>query len=103
MDTLERIHWLLPDPQGSDMNTDYNNVIYIFDPTFVVTYIIQTNIRKVIRWAVRLCVKNYTCIHIKGPYNVGADLLGRWSSKTPTICRVVHISELPSSPAEDFE
>ena len=103
MATLGRMHWLLADPQGFDLYTDHNNLIYIFDPTSVVTDISQTTIRKVLRWAVRLSVYNYTCVHINGTDNVWADLLGRWSAALPTIQRLVYVPELPSSSAEDFE
>ena len=103
MANLERMHWLLADPQGFDLYTDHNNLIYIFDPTSVVTDISQTTIQKVLRWAVRLSVYKYTCVHINGTDNVWADLLGHWSAPLPTIRRLVHAPELPSSSAEDFE
>lgn len=103
MATLDRMKWLLADPCGFDLHTDHNKLIYIFDPTSAVTDISQTTIRKVLRWAVRLSVYNYTCIHIKGPDNVWGDLLGRWSTTPSTIRHLVHILELPSSSAKDFE
>lgn len=103
MATLDRMHWLVADPQGFDLFTGHNNLIYIFDPTFIVTDISQTTIRKVLRWAVRLSVYNYVCIHIAGDDNVWADLLGRWSAGTPTIRRLIHILVLPSSSHSDFE
>lgn len=95
MATIEGMHWMLAYPQGFDMHTYHNNLIYIFDPTSVVTDISQTTIQKVLRWVVRLSVYNYTCIHINGPDHVWADLLGRWSATTPTIFHLVHIPELP--------
>ena len=58
MASLERMHWLLADPQGFDLYTDHNNLIYIFNSTSVVTDISQTSSRKVLRWAVRLLVYN---------------------------------------------
>lgn len=54
MKTLDKIHWLVADPQGFDLYTEYNSLIYIFDPTTVVTDSSQTTIRKVVGWAVRL-------------------------------------------------
>lgn len=57
---------MLADLQGFDLHTDQNNLIYIFDPTSVVSDLSETTLRKVLRWAVLLYVYNYTCIHIKG-------------------------------------
>lgn len=101
MATLDWMHWILADPQGFGLHTDQNSLIYIFDTTSVVSDRNQIVVRKVLRWAVRLAVYNYTCIHIKGEDNVWADLLGRWTA--PTIRRLVHIPALPSSSAPDFE
>ncbi len=78
MATLERMHWLPADPKGFDLFTVHNNLIFIFDPTSVAADLSQTTIRKVLRWAVRLSVYNYTCVHTKGPENVWEDRLGRW-------------------------
>lgn len=63
----------------------------------------QTIIRNVLRWAVRLSVYKYTCIHIKGPDNVWPDLLGRSSAPTQTIRRVVHVPDLVSSVTPKFD
>ena len=100
--SLERMHWLAATPDGFDLYTDHNNLIFLFDPLSVVPDLSQTTLRKVLRWAVRLSMYNYTCFHIKGADNVWADLLGRWSVTT-TIRRLVRIPELPSSSATGFE
>ena len=96
------MHWIAATPSGFDLYTDHNNLIFLFDPLSVVPDLSQTTLRKVLRWAVRLSIYNYTCFHIKGSDNVWADLLGRWSAPS-TVRRLVHIPELPSSSAEDFE
>lgn len=49
---------------------DHNNLIFLFDPISVVSDMSQITLRKVLRWAVRLSVYNYTCFHIKGDDNV---------------------------------
>jgi RNase H-like domain found in reverse transcriptase/Integrase zinc binding domain len=99
MATLERMHWLAATPDGFYLYTDHNNVVFIFDPLSVVPDLSQTSLRKVLRWAVRLSMYNYTCM---GTDNVWADSLGRWSAPV-TVNRLVKIPALPSSAAEDFE
>jgi transposase InsO family protein len=100
--SLERMHWLAATPDGFDLSTDHNNLVFIFDPLSIVPDMSQTTLRKVLRWAVRLSTYNYTCLHIKGTDNVWADLLGRWSAPA-TIRRLIRIPELPSSSDPDFE
>lgn len=100
--TLERMHSLVTTPDGFDLYTDHNNLIFLFDPLTVVPDLSQTSLRKVLRWAVRLSIYRYTFFHIKGEDNVWADLLTRWSSSIPTIRRLVNIPKLPSACAEDF-
>lgn len=99
---LTRMHWLAATPNGFDLYTDHNNLIFLFDPLSVVPDLSQTTLRKVLRWAVRLSMYRYTCFHIKGTDNVWADLLGRWSA-SKTVRRLIRIPELPSSSSEDFE
>lgn len=70
MATTERMHWILATPDGFDFYTDHRNPIFFFDPLAVVPDLSQTSIRKVLRWAERLRVYNYTCVHIKGVDNV---------------------------------
>ena len=91
--TLERMHWIAATPSGFDLYTDHNNLIFLFDPLSVVPDLSQTTLRKVLRWAVRLSIYNYTCFHIKGTDNVWADLLGRWSAP----CYRTEISSYPGT------
>ena len=100
--TLERMHWVVATPEGFDLYTDHNDLVFLFDPLSIVPDLSQTTIRKVLRWAVRLSMYNYTCFHIKGAENVWADLLGRWSVRS-TVRRLVTIPELPSTLGADFE
>ena len=72
--TLDRMYWIAATPDGFDLVTDHNNLIFLFDPLSVMPDMTQTSLRKVLRWAVRLSVYNYTCFHIKGTDNVWADL-----------------------------
>lgn len=103
LNTLDRMHWLVTNPDGFDLYTDHNNLIFLFDPLSVVPDLSQTSLRKVLRWAVRLSIYQYTCYHIKGEENVWADLLTRWSNANRTVRRLVHIPELPSACSDDFE
>ncbi len=103
MNTLDRMHWLVATPAGLYLYTDHNNLIFLFDPLAVVEDMSQSSLRKVLRWAVKLSVYNYTCYHIKGEENVWADLLTRWSTVSATVRRLVRIPELPSACHEKFE
>lgn len=103
MAMLDRMHWMVADPRGFDLHTDHNNLISLFDPTYVVMDLSQTTVRRVLRWDARISVYNFTSIHIKGQDNVWADLLSRWSAPAPTIRFLVHILELYSSYAPVFE
>lgn len=99
--TLTRLHWLASIPHGFDLYTDHNNLIFIFDPLSVVPDLSQNTVRKVLRWAIRLSLYNYTCFHIRGLDNVRADLLGLWSAPS-TVRRIVHICVLPPTTDKDF-
>lgn len=99
--TLERMHWIAETPNGFYLYTDHNNLIFIFDPLAVVANFSQVALRKIFRWAVPLCMYNYTCCHISGEDNVWADLLGR-SSAGHTIRRIVYVPPLPSSSDPEF-
>lgn len=103
MATLEHMHWLASVPSGFDLFTDHNNLVFHFDALSVVPDLSQTSLRKVLRWTVHLSAYNYTCLHIKCPENVWADLLSLWSAPTVRVVRrLVKIPELTSSSAEDF-
>ena len=102
MATTDRMHWILATPDGFDLYTDHQNLIFLFDPLAIVPDLSMSSLRKVLRWAVRLTMYNYTCVHIKGVDNVWADIIGRWSQPC-VIRRLVKISEKPSSSADDFE
>lgn len=55
-----------------------------------------------LRWAVRLSSYEYTCVRIKGTAKVWANLLVSWSAPGTVRC-IFRVTEIPSSPAEDFE
>ena len=104
MSTLDKIHWVLAGAQGFDLFTDHSNLVFIFDPLAVCPDISQSSLKKVLRWAIRLSMYNYVCIHILGTENVWADLLGRWSApQTNIVQRIVCIPPLPTASAEEFE
>ena len=101
--SLERLHWLAATPEGFDLYTDHENLIFLFDSLSVVPDLSQTSLRKVLSWAVRLSLYNYKFFHIKGEDNVWAGLLGRWcSGNTTTIRRLISAPELPTT-SGDFE
>lgn len=103
MATLDRMHWLASCPEGFDLFTDHNNLIFIFDPRSIVPDLTLAAVRKVLRWAVKISTYNYECVHISGLKNEWADLMTRWSSQTPTIRRLISIPPLPSAEADEFE
>lgn len=103
MSTLDRMHWIVATPDGFDLYTDHNNLIFLFDPISVFPDMSQSSLRKVLRWAVKLSIYRYTCYHMKGEENVWADLLTRWSAARTTVRRLVRIPELSSSCLDDFE
>lgn len=70
MATIERMHWLVSCPEGFDLFTDHINLVFIFDPLSLVPDLSQASTRKVIRWAIRLSIYNYECIHLSGTDNV---------------------------------
>lgn len=74
--TVDRMHWALATTCGFDLFTDHNNLIFIFDPLSIMPDLSQSSLKKVLRWAVRMSIYNYTCVHISGEENVWADLLG---------------------------
>ena len=100
--SLERMHWLVSTPDGFDLYTDHNNIIFIFDPLALKPDLAQSSVKKVLRWAVRMSMYNYVCMHIKGADNVWADLLGRWSA-TPKVRRIISIPPLVSTQDKEFE
>ena len=102
METLRRMHWIVATSKGFDLFTDHNNLIFMFDPLAVQPDLSVSSTRKVLRWAIKMCIYNYTCVHIRGEENVWADLLTRWSH-SPTVKRLVAIPVLPSAAEEEFD
>ena len=102
MATVDRMHWILCTSQGFDLYTDHNNPIFILNPLSVIPDLSLPTLRKGLRWAVKLSLYSYVCIHITGIDNVWADLLGRWAVPK-VIRRLVRIPELPSSTTSDFD
>lgn len=69
---IERSYWLAAFPSGFDLFTDYNNLIFIFNPTTATPDIGLGALRNVLRWAVRMSRYNYEYIHIRGDENLWA-------------------------------
>ena len=102
MDTLERMHWLAPNAVNFYLHTDHNNLIFLFEPLSLVPDLSQSSTRKVLRWAVRLSVYLYTCVHINGLDNEWADMMTRWPA-SKTVRRLLKIPELPTTNKETFK
>lgn len=79
MKTVQRMHVLLATCDGFDLFADHHNLVFLFDPLFVVSDLFQTTTRKLLLRAVLLTAYNYTCVHIKGFGDVWADVLSRWT------------------------
>lgn len=103
LSTLDKMHWLVTNPDEFDLFKDHNNLIVLFDPLSVVPDPSQTTLRKALRWAVRLSLYQYRCYHITGEDTVWADLLTRWSTVPSTVRRLICIAELPSACAADLD
>lgn len=69
------MHWILAKPDGLDLFTDQNNLVFLLDPLYIVPDLIQTTVWKVLLWALRLRLYASTCVHIRVTDNVWADLL----------------------------
>lgn len=54
----------------------------------MVADLLETTLRKVLRWAARLSVYSYNCVHIPGPDNVWDDTISRWVT-SPIVRRLV--------------
>lgn len=67
---------------------DQNNLIFLFDPLPDSSDLLQTSLRKFLRWVVWLSVYKYACFHIKRPNNLQADMLGSWSAFSDFLCLV---------------
>lgn len=97
------MHWLAATPDGFDLHTDHNNLIFFFDSLSVLPDLSQKSLRKDLLWAVRLSMYTYTCFLINGDDKVWADLLTRWSTPLVTVRRLVSVPELPSFSLDYFE
>lgn len=42
--TLDRMHWIVPTPNYSDLYTDINSLVFLFDPLSVVPELGQTSL-----------------------------------------------------------
>lgn len=49
MATPDRMHWIAAKPDGFDLFTDHNNLIFLFDPLSVMPDLSQTSVLKVLR------------------------------------------------------
>lgn len=96
MASNEHPHCLASSADASDLFTDLNNLIFIFDPLAVMTDTGQATTRKVLRWAVRLSLYSYVSIHITGDDSVWADVMTPWTMPA-TMRRLVSILLLPST------
>lgn len=86
---------------GLYLYTYQNNLIFLSDPIGILPDISQDALSKVLLCAVRMSMYDYTCIHIRGVYNIWADLLTRWTIPV-SIHRLVSIPPLPNSFAADL-
>lgn len=85
MATLTQLLCLTTTPGGSDIFT-YNNklviLVFLSDSLAVMQYLLESGVRKVCRWDVRLCIYNYTWFHIA--------LCGKTSEQTCVADRYRH-------------
>ena len=104
LSAVKRMHWLAAAPEGFDIYTDHNNLVFMFDPLAVQHDLSVSSTPKVLRWALQLSYYNYVCFHIEGKANVWADLLSRWqATESFTIRRIISIPPLSSAADESFD
>lgn len=94
------MHWLFSNPDGFDLFTDHNNLVS-FDPLAVCSYLSQTTVRKVLRWAQQFSLYTFTYINIKRNDNVWTDLMSRWSAVL-IVRRLVEVPPLLFLSSEAF-
>ena len=49
INTLDHMYWLAATPDGFDLYTDHNKLIFLFDPLAVVNDMSQSSLRKILR------------------------------------------------------
>lgn len=64
-----RLHWLTVTPRGFDLFTNHSNLSFSFHPLSFMPDFSESNVRKVLRWAIRLSTYNYVCFHIHSEDN----------------------------------
>lgn len=100
--TTKTIQWLLADRAGFDLHIYQDNLVFTFDPVAILRDIFLISLKKVVRWAVRLSVYNYTFVCIPGVENISADLVSRWAVPN-TVMHIVNVPVLTSAELEDFQ
>lgn len=95
METLERIHWLAADPDGLDLYTDNNSLMFLRSS---ICYF-GTHSHYTMQGTPLRCTSfsyNYNRVHIKGHDNVWADFLGSCFAAS-TVRHLVLVPDLPTS------
>lgn len=99
--TIERLNWNAAMKDGLYLQTDHKHLVFSFGPCYVVSEMLKTKERKVLRWTVKLRLYNYVQFLVRGEEMFWADLLGRWSLMSVD-GRMVSITPLISAVYEDF-
>ena len=98
--SCEKFTHLLIRRKGFSIFTDHRNLIYIFNPSAVISAVSKPTADRLERWAVYLRGFTYDVHHIPGDVNVWADMISRWGSvPVPKVARRTRMTS-PTTGAE---
>ena len=98
--SCEKFAHLLIRRKGFRLFTDHRNLIYIFNPSAVISAVSKPTADRLERWAVYLRGFTYDIHHIPGDLNVWADMISRWGSAgIPMVTRRTPVAQ-PAPGAE---
>lgn len=71
------------------IHTDHANLVFIFNPSSLNPHLGKQQLAKIHRWAIKLSVYDYSCVHFPGERNVWADLMTRSGAPSGKIRRLL--------------
>lgn len=101
IETIETVTSYVPTTIIFELFTVHNNLVYLFKSKTLISKLLQTILRNILRRAVRLSAYSYIFVHKLGTVIVSADILNCWTALS-VVSRLVSVQIMPSSSAEDF-
>lgn len=102
MAAIKRKHCPVSTPLGSDLDAEYNNLVFTFNPLSLASDLSDKLVCKALKWAVHLSGYNYFCFHIPGMDSMWADLISH-QTYTPVIQGISTVLVLPASDDPEFQ